>query len=104
MPHHAQHIGHPVTQPEGPPAQSPEVGRSPQDHPCQQINAHLSPARHGGIDKEGHRHHQPEQQVQDSPDERQGNADPHDAQQVIYEADGRPQYQSAPQKESLFRD
>ncbi len=102
MPHCGQHVGHPVAQPQGPPAQGPEVGSAPQDHPGQQVKTHLSPARHGGVDEQGHRHYQPEQQVQHAPDEGQGDAHPHDPQQVVHQADGRPQHQSAPQKDGLL--
>ena len=83
MPHHPNKIGQPVAQPQKAPAQGPEVEPAAGQYPGQQIAPHLSPARHRGVDKDGRRHHQPEQQVQQSPDEGEGQAYPQDAQQIV---------------------
>ncbi len=103
MPHRPNKICKPVAQPQKAPAQGPEVEGAADQHPGQQVAPHLPPARHGGIHKEGHRHHQPEQQVQQSADKGDGQAHPQDAQQVVHQPRRRPQSRRPQQIDGLLR-
>ena len=103
MPDRPNKIGQPVAQPQKAPAQGPEIEGAADGHAGQQVDTHLSPARHRGVHEEGHRHHHPEQQIQHAPHKGDGQPHPQDAQQVVHQAHRRPQAQRPQQEEGLFR-
>ena len=85
-------------------AQDPEIDHAPQGDAGQQVEPHLPPARYGGVDKDARRHHQPEQQIQQTAYQGQGETDPQDPQHVVHQANGGAQRHRPRQKEGLFRD
>ena len=75
-PQDGQKIGQTIAQFEDPTAEQQKVQYRSSQYADYKIDPHLSIARCNGIDKQGHRHRQPEQQIQQPAQQRQANANP----------------------------
>ena len=103
FPQYGYYVGRRIGSTEDPPAGQEEIDRRPQHHRGDHVKADLAVAGGGGVDKEGHCHHQPEQQVQHAPQQGEGDAHPHHPQQVVQQAYAQAQTQGPRQKDGLPR-
>ena len=76
-------------------AEGQEVGRRPGQNPQQRVDAYHPAARPEGVDKQGRCHRNPEQQIQNSPQEGEPYPHPEDPEDIVQQAHQRPQYHRA---------
>ena len=103
LPEKSDPVGHQTGQKEGRTAQRQKIDDRPQEEGQHHINAQLPAPGGDGIEKEPRGDQSPEEEIQRGAQQGEPDPPPEDAEQIIYQAQRRPQAGGAQERKGLVQ-